>query len=223
VSESSGYYDVLRNEIEPLLPPSYSRVMDIGCGAGVTSKWLKQRRANVESVGVEIDVEAARQAGKVLDRVIVADIERDRDFINDFSGKIDLLLLLDILEHLQDPWSFLQRVKQVVNYKGCIIASLPNIRNMKVILPLVLDGQWRYSKSGLLDVTHLRFFTRRTILELFASAGLVVDRISPTGPVERNNVKSAAGAVAFVLNKATRGAITEFIAHQFLVRARKRP
>ena len=222
MSELGGYYDVLRSEIEPMLPKSYSRVMDIGCGAGVTSKWLKQRCSAVEAIGVEIDIDAARYAGDALDRVIVVDIERDKEFMGEFSGKIDLLLLLDILEHLQDPWSFLQRIKQVVNDQGCIIASIPNIRNVKVILPLVFGGQWRYSKSGLLDKTHLRFFTKKTILELFASAGLTVDMIAPTGPIERNNVKSVTGALAFVVNKATRGAITEFIAHQFLVRARKR-
>jgi len=89
-------------------------------------------------------------------------------------------------------------------------------------LPLVLLGQWRYGHSGLLDRTHLRFFTRKSILELFESAGLVVERIAPTGPIERRYIKSAAGALAFVLNKATGGATMEFIAHQFLVRARKR-
>jgi len=222
VSDLASYYNVLRSEIEPLLPLSYSRLMDIGCGAGVTSQWLKQRRASVEAIGVEIDIDAARQANQVLDRVIVVDIGRDLDFADEYSGKIDLLLLLDILEHLQDPWTFLDKIKRVVKDQGCVIASIPNTRNLKVILPLVLLGQWRYGHSGLLDRTHLRFFTRKSILELFESAGLVVDRIAPTGPIERRCIKSAAGALAFVLNKASGGATTEFIAHQFLVRARKR-
>jgi 2-polyprenyl-3-methyl-5-hydroxy-6-metoxy-1,4-benzoquinol methylase len=219
----NDYYSNLRTEIEPLLPTSYSRVMDVGCGAGVTSDWLKQRGSAAEFIGVETELGAVRQAEKVLDRVIRANIEQDLAFVDEYFEQVDLLLLLDVLEHLRDPWSFLRKIRGVVRAQGSVIASIPNIRNLKAIAPLIVRGEWRYGDSGLLDRTHLRFFTKKTILELFESAGLAVDMIVPTGPVEKNNVKSVAGSFAFLLNKAVGGAFTEFIAHQFLVRATKGP
>jgi 2-polyprenyl-3-methyl-5-hydroxy-6-metoxy-1,4-benzoquinol methylase len=221
VSDFDNYHNVLRREIEPLLPAAYSRVMDVGCGSGVTSSWLKQRCPGAEAIGVEADLDAAREAGKVLDRVIAVNVEQSLDFIDEYFERIELLLLMDILEHLRDPWTFLHKIKSVVKDRGCIIASIPNVRNLKVLMPLIIQGQWRYGDCGLLDKTHLRFFTKKTIVELFDSAGLVVDLIAPTGPIAKNNIRSAAGLLALVLNKATGGAFTEFIAHQFLVRARK--
>jgi 2-polyprenyl-3-methyl-5-hydroxy-6-metoxy-1,4-benzoquinol methylase len=138
VSDFANYYNVLRKEIEPLLPASYTRVMDVGCGSGVTSSWLKQRCPAVEAIGVEADLDAARQAGKVLDRVIAVNVEQSLDFIDEYFEKIELLLLLDILEHLRDPWTFLQKIKSVVKDQGCIIASIPNVRNVKVLMPLIV-------------------------------------------------------------------------------------
>ncbi len=221
MSNGLGYYNVLRSEIEPLLPAAYGRVMDVGCGAGVTSKWLGDRSA-AETVGVEANADAARLACGVLDRVIVADIEANTEFIDEYCEKVDLLLLLDILEHLQDPWAFVTKIKRVVTQRGAIIASLPNVRNVKVLLPLLLNGQWRYGASGLLDRTHLRFFTKKTMIDLFEGADLVVDAIVPTGPLRIDRVKSAAGSLAFAANKLALGAFTEFFAHQYLVRARRR-
>ena len=214
-----GYFETLRDEIEALLPESPSLVMDIGCGKGVTSQWLKQIRPNITTVGVEIDKSAAAVAASVVDTVLVADLDKGLDALDSYRGRIDLLLLLDVLEHLHDPWTRLQEFKTFLAPAGVVIASIPNVRNVKVLVPLLLKGDWQYQDSGILDRTHLRFFTRRTVLELFAGAGYEIQQIACTGPLQPGRIKSVSGQIAFFANLMLVGLLKDFIAHQYLVRA----
>lgn len=169
-AQMPGYFDTLRDEIEPLVPPNPSLAMDIGCGQGVTSCWLKRIRPNVTTIGVEIDPSVAAVAAAVVDSVLVADLNRGLDVLSGYEGRVELLLLLDVLEHLEDPWARLAEFKRLLAPGGVVIASLPNVRNIKVLGPLIFRGEWRYRSAGILDRTHLRFFTRRAALELFAGA-----------------------------------------------------
>lgn len=214
-----GYFDTLRDEIEPLVPASPAVVMDIGCGKGVTSHWLKQIRPNITTVGVEIDKSVAAIAASVVDTVLVVDIDKGMDALARYEGRIDLLLLLDVLEHLNDPWARLMEFKSLLAPSGVVIASIPNVRNLKVLGPLLVKGEWRYQSSGILDRTHLRFFTRRTVTDLFAGAGYEIQAIAATGPLQRSRVKSLSGGLAFVANKMLAGSLEEFVAHQYVVRA----
>ena len=213
------YFDTLRDEIEALVPESPSLVMDIGCGKGVTSHWLKQIRPNITTVGVEIDKSVAAVAASVVDTVLVADLEKGLEALDSYKGRVDLLLLLDVLEHLHDPWARLKEFKTFLAPAGVVIASIPNVRNFKVLLPLLMKGEWRYQDAGILDRTHLRFFTRRTVLELFAGAGYEIQKITRTGPLQPSRIKTVSGGVAFLANMMSAGSLRDFIAHQYLVRA----
>jgi len=213
------YFDTLRDEIEPLVPESPSLAMDIGCGKGVTSQWLKQIRPNITTVGVEIDKSVAAVAASVVDTVLVADLEEGLEALDGYKGRVDLLLLLDVLEHLHDPWARLKEFKTFLAPSGVVIASIPNVRNFKVLGPLLLKGEWRYQDSGILDRTHLRFFTRRTVVELFAGAGYEIQQIARTGPLQPSRIKTVSGGVAFLANVMSAGSLKDFIAHQYLVRA----
>jgi 2-polyprenyl-3-methyl-5-hydroxy-6-metoxy-1,4-benzoquinol methylase len=213
------YFDTLRDEIEPLVPESPSLAMDIGCGKGVTSQWLKQIRPNITTVGVEIDKSVAAVAASVVDTVLVADLEKGLEALDGYRGRVDLLLLLDVLEHLHDPWARLKEFKTFLAPSGVVIASIPNVRNFKVLGPLLLKGEWRYQDSGILDRTHLRFFTRRTVVELFAGAGYEIQQITRTGPLQPSRIKTVSGGVAFLANVMSAGSLRDFIAHQYLVRA----
>jgi 2-polyprenyl-3-methyl-5-hydroxy-6-metoxy-1,4-benzoquinol methylase len=157
----SGYFDTLRSEIEPLVPDNPAMAMDVGCGAGVTSRWLKQIRPNIVTIGVEIDESVASAAAAVLDAVLVADLNQGIGALAEYEGRIELLLLLDVLEHLLDPWARLMELKRLLAPGGVVIASIPNVRNLKVLAPLLFKGDWQYQTSGILDRTHVRFFTRR--------------------------------------------------------------
>lgn len=214
-----GYFDNLRDEIEPLLPASPSLVLDVGCGAGVTSRWLKQIRPGATTVGVEIDVAAAAVAATSLDTVLVTDLDRGLEALADYAGRVDLLLLLDVLEHLRDPWERLAQFRSLLTPRGVVIASIPNVRNLKVLGPLVMRGRFEYQSSGILDRTHVRFFTRSTILDLFSGAGYEVERMVCTGPLQSTRIKSFAGGAAFLANLLLAGSLRDFLAHQYVVRA----
>jgi 2-polyprenyl-3-methyl-5-hydroxy-6-metoxy-1,4-benzoquinol methylase len=214
-----GYFDTLRDEIEPLVPESPAVVMDIGCGQGVTSRWLKQIRPNITTVGVEIDKSVAAIASSVVDTVLVGDLDEGLEGLSSYQGRVDLLLLLDVLEHLQDPWSRLKEFKTLLAPAGVVIASIPNVRNLKVLGPLLLKGEWKYQSSGILDRTHLRFFTRRSVLELFSAAGFEIQELTFTGPLQRSRIKSLSGAIAFLANLILGGSLRDFVAHQYVVRA----
>lgn len=215
-----GYHDVLRDEIHCLLPDTFSVVMDLGCGTGTTSLWLKEKFPGVVAIGVESNIIAAEQASQVLDEIIMIDLDEDRRPLSKYNKSVDVLPVLDVLEHLVDPWSCLKEVTGLLSDQGVAIVSLPNVRNIKVLGPLLIGGQWKYVESGILDKTHLRFFTLRSMKQLLNSAGLEIDRIISTGPTRISHVKSFGGRLAWVANMLSLGLLEEFIAHQFIARER---
>jgi len=137
-----------------LIPESCQNVLDVGCAEGVTGKAIKERRPAVKVVGIEYDSDAANEARTVLDRVIVGDIESIE--LEYSEGPFDCILFGDILEHLLDPWSTLQKYKRLLDKNGCVVISIPNIQHYSVILDLI-KGSWSYRDRGILDITHLRF------------------------------------------------------------------
>jgi 2-polyprenyl-3-methyl-5-hydroxy-6-metoxy-1,4-benzoquinol methylase len=156
------------------LVPQAARVLEFGCATGYMTEVLKTRRdANV--TGVEISPDAARQAGRYADRVIVGDAEA-LDY-EDLLGTelFDAILFADVLEHLRDPATLLTRIRPFLEDEGVLVASIPNVAHGSVRLAL-LGGEFRYRELGLLDETHLRFFTRESIEDLFEQAGYVVRR-----------------------------------------------
>ena len=159
------YFAHARSEIASLLPPQCARVLEIGCGSGATLGWLRQDRPVAYSVGVEIAESAAQVARTHADEVFCLDFERAELPLED--KRFDVILCLDVLEHMVNPWAVVDRL--VSNYLvpgGTLVVSLPNVRHYSVVLPLLFQGQWAYEEAGLLDRTHLRFFTRKTAQSL---------------------------------------------------------
>jgi 2-polyprenyl-3-methyl-5-hydroxy-6-metoxy-1,4-benzoquinol methylase len=171
-----SYFGVARTEIAPLLPERMNRVLEIGCGAGATLKWIRGQRSVGYAVGIEMFAEVAKHAETIFDELLVGNVETMEFPETGF----DVIIALDVLEHLVDPWSVVKRLHGVLAPGGVIIASIPNIGHYSVSGPLVLSGRWNYANEGLLDRTHLRFFTRRTAIELLTCSGLVMDRIEYT-------------------------------------------
>ena len=168
----SQYFLHARGEISALVPPAASTILDVGCATGALGHMLKSRQACVVH-GIEPHEKAAAAASKKLDRVMVGFLEDCIDQLED--GYYDCIVLADILEHTLDPWTNLRRlVPKLSDDSGaCIVLSLPNAAHWSVVLPL-LSGQWQYHDSGILDHTHLRFFTPMAVGRLIRGAGLVV-------------------------------------------------
>lgn len=171
--KDQGYFSFVRREIQPLLPPSIGTVLEIGCGAGATLDWLRRDHGAAWTIGVELTGAAAEVARTRVDRIVVGDIEELELDVEPES--VDLILALDVLEHLRDPWSVVRKLHGLLKPGGIMISSIPNVAHYSVAMPLLLRGRWDYQQEGLLDRTHLRFFVERTAIELATTSGLVLD------------------------------------------------
>ena len=147
------------------------RVLDVGCATGNLAEVLAGRGCRV--TGIEIDPEAARQAEKHCERVIVGDVESLDLGAELDEAAFDVIIFGDVLEHLKDPLQTLRRFKPFLQTEGYVIASIPNIAHGSVRLAL-MQGRFRYRSLGLVDDTHLRFFTRETVEQLFDDAGFLI-------------------------------------------------
>lgn len=204
-----NYVGRAREEILPLLPQQCERVLELGCGSGATLAYLKRLKLSRWTAGVELHHETAAYARGQVDLVLDGNIEQiDLPFE---PGSFDVILCLDVLEHLIDPWRVLRAMKGFLSPNGVIIASIPNVRHASVVLPLLLQGRWEYAESGLLDRSHLRFFTRRTAIKLFESSGYRVDQVLSTG-VER-------GRPGWLPNLLTLTVLKPLLELQYLIRA----
>ena len=149
-----------------------ARVLEFGCASGYMSQALRDRRG-ATVVGVELDAEAAQLAGAYTERMLVGDAE-ELDLEAELgSERFDAIVFADVLEHLRDPAALLKRVRPLVAENGVVIASIPNVAHASVRLAL-LGGSFRYREQGLLDESHLRFFTREGIQDLFESSGYLI-------------------------------------------------
>ena len=162
------YYRWSRPDIQALVPRSARRILDVGCAAGALGQALKARQ-DCEVTGVETVPDAAEAARAVLDRVHLGDIALVASSLP--QSYFDCIVLADVLEHLVDPARVLAALRPLLAPGGQFILSIPNVRHWSVVRAL-LEGRWDYAEAGLLDRTHLRFFTRATIEELLRDVGL---------------------------------------------------
>jgi len=154
------------------LVPERTRVLEFGCATGYVSAELTNR-LGCTVTGVELSAEAAEEARHLCSRVIVGDAERlDLDAALG-QERFDVILFADVLEHLREPAALLARVRRFLGDGGSVVASIPNVAHGSVRVAL-LQGEWRYRPLGLLDDTHLRFFTRDGVQDLFEGSGYVV-------------------------------------------------
>ena len=153
-------------------------VLDVGCGGGATGRLIKQKFPGTKVIGIEINPRAADYARQFLDQVICAAID-DVDLAVEAPGAvISTVLLLDVLEHIYDPWRALARIRGWLAPGTRVLASVPNIRNLAVLDELAA-GRFQYAENGVLDVTHVRFFTRDELRRMFEETGFRVNKLEP--------------------------------------------
>jgi 2-polyprenyl-3-methyl-5-hydroxy-6-metoxy-1,4-benzoquinol methylase len=202
------YYNQEKPALIPLIADGPHRVLDLGCGAGMLGRALYAKGKAAAVIGVEIYPAAAQEAAKHYQHVHQGDLE---SLELDYQNYFDYVICGDILEHLKDPYAQVRRISQWLKKGGRVVASLPNIRNWKIIFDLVIHGQWEYADSGILDHTHLRFFTRKTSRKLFEDANLRVEhhQMLIRGPKKE------------LANWLTLGTLQEFLGRQVIIVARK--
>lgn len=165
-----GYFGHARQELVSLVDVEAKQILELGCGYGATGRAIKLRQdANV--IGLELDPEAAAIAETCIDQVVVADLDSYR--FEWEAGSFDTIIAGDVIEHLKDPWRVLSEIRRLLKPNGQVVVSIPNIANHDIIQQLA-NGVFNYTDAGLLDRTHLHFFTRKTFLATLMDAGLEV-------------------------------------------------
>ena len=211
-SKKEDYFNSTRWDLIRLIRNGNNKVLEIGCGTGNTGRALKENGKATEVIGVEIIPEIAKTAGTKLDKVICGDIEvLDLPYREYF----DYVIAGDVLEHLYNPWAIINKIKIYIKKGGYVIASIPNVRNWRILKDLILKGEWKYVSAGILDNTHLRFFTKKSIIELFKNNGFSEIRIIPAFKVKSKKNKFN------LINIFTFGLFEEFFTTQYIVKARK--
>ena len=178
-----------------MIPKNAARLIEVGCSSGALAREYKKNNHNCHYVGVEISPIYAELAERHCDTVLSLDIESavDDEFFRSLNA--DVWIFGDILEHLRDPWSLLRKIRKVIPDEGCVVACIPNAQHWSIQARLSC-GNFRYEDSGLLDRTHLRWFTRQTIVEMFEMTGFQVIDGSPrifNEPARENFLPSIRG------------------------------
>jgi 2-polyprenyl-3-methyl-5-hydroxy-6-metoxy-1,4-benzoquinol methylase len=173
---AGDYFCDAKPELLKLFDPRGLRILDAGCAAGGNGELMKAAGAR-EVVGIEVSPEAAAEARCRLDHVVVDDLA-NADLGLLAGEPFDVVMAIDVLEHLIDPAETLARLVKTLRPGGLFVASIPNVAHVWVIANL-LAGRWPQKDGGIFDRTHLRFFARRGMIELLTDAGLEVTRVQP--------------------------------------------
>lgn len=210
---STEYYELFRSELLPLIPDGNpgASVLDIGCASGKMLRHLRGRGYDT-TVGIELIPTVAERARQLAEVSAVHCLDIDLKGLPESIGNFDLVVVSHVLEHLRDPWSLLQRVADHLKPGGCVIGALPNLRHHTVTWNLLARGRFDYVDHGILDRTHLRFFTESSLRTLVQQAGLHLEALVP----------ELAGRKAKWISVASMGYLNAHLAYAYNFRCRKR-
>ncbi|MGC6431481.1 MAG: class I SAM-dependent methyltransferase [Jejuia sp.] len=167
-NKPKGYYDNIRQEMLRYLPENAKKVIDIGCGNGAFASVIKAQNS-AEVWGIEYMETHAIEAQSKLDKVFIGKCE---DFIEDLPDNyFDVIYFNDVLEHLAYPDEVLKVIKPKLSINGIVISSIPNMRFYKTFKRLLFQKDWRYDDHGVMDKTHLRYFTSKSIKRMYNELG----------------------------------------------------
>jgi len=204
------YYESKREDLIKFIPPDARHILDVGCGIGSLGQTLKSVKGRtVEVIGIECVSEIGEIASKTLDKVFIGDAEKINLPLSE--GYFDCIIYGDVLEHLLDPWELLKKHRPMLKKGGYVIASIPNIAHYRII-KMLKKKEWNYGDSGILDKTHLRFFTIKSIERMFKDADLKVVKIE--NKIGGSNLKK-------FLNKMLSNLLLDQITEQYVIVAKK--
>jgi 2-polyprenyl-3-methyl-5-hydroxy-6-metoxy-1,4-benzoquinol methylase len=177
--ETSDYFSHSRQEMLAFVPFHVRHVLELGCASGVFGANIKQRQ-NAEVWGLELDPAAAKLASKHLDRVLQGTLE---DHLGSLpSGHFDCIVCNDVLEHLPDPEAILRTLRRIMAPSAVLVGSIPNMRYFPVLFDLVWNADWHYGDYGVLDRTHQRFFTGKSLARTLRECGYQPQQIAGINP-----------------------------------------
>ena len=206
--KEASYFCNTCDDLAQLITGTDLRVLEIGCAAGATGKMLLETGKARWVTGIEYVPEYGEVARSVLNEVHIGNIE---DMVFSWNEKyFDCFVFGDVLEHINDPWGLLKRLRPFLADDGIAVASIPNVKHWPIISDLIFHDDWKYAEAGVLDITHLRFFTRKTAARLFRESGYSVQTVTPYFNGRRYSIP----------NKVTFGLFAGFLTQRWLMRMR---
>jgi len=181
------YYRGIRYEMLPFIPQGCNTSLEVGCGDGNFSVALQEQFQIKEAWGMELNEEVAELAKNKINKVLVGNAEVAVEALPDKF--FDLVVFNDSLEHLSDPWKFLNTIFDKLSPQGYVVASIPNVRHYKNLYKLIFKKQWHYEDSGILDRTHLRFFTQESIKEMFEQCRYNINTLQGINATRKKKIK----------------------------------
>ena len=174
------YFEGARKDFVEQLPVNpRAHILEIGCSNGNTGALALQMKKCGKYTGVEIHDEAAQKARGKITEVLIGDVEQMELPWEDQS--FDALILSEVLEHLVDPWKLLRRLHRYMKPGALVFASSPNVSHHRIIR-MLLKGEWNLTDDGIMDRTHLRWFTPGTFAAMFEDNGYEVLKVEPMSP-----------------------------------------
>jgi 2-polyprenyl-3-methyl-5-hydroxy-6-metoxy-1,4-benzoquinol methylase len=171
MSELNNYYNNNREEMLQFIPESYATVLEIGCGQGNFKHNLNN---SCEYWGVEQNEIIGKKAEDKLYKVIIGDFMKINKLLPDHY--FDLIICNDIIEHIDEYNLFFKILKKKMNTNANIIGSIPNVRFYSNLIRLIILKDWEYVNDGILDRTHLRFFTKKSLIRIFKNNNFSIEK-----------------------------------------------
>ncbi|MBK5721415.1 class I SAM-dependent methyltransferase [Dysgonomonas sp. Marseille-P4677] len=192
--KEEDYYFSERKELLKFISPKIERTLDVGCASGTFSEQLKNK-FDIETWGIEMVEEYALIAKEKLDYTLHGTFDEVYEKLP--KNYFDCIFFNDVLEHMVEPENCLKKVKQNLMPGKTVIASIPNIRYINILKNLILKRDWKYEDSGILDHTHLRFFTKKSIVRMFENCGYKINRIEGIRSISPYCLTSIINLLAF--------------------------
>lgn len=176
--EQTPIHEQHNPDLLQLIPIQSKKLIEVGCSSGALAREFKKISSDCWWLGIDIDPTYAEIAKRYCDKSLVLNIEDAADTFWEEAVNTDCWIFGDTLEHLKDPWAILKKIRENISKTGSVVTCIPNAQHWSLQAKLSI-GDFRYEKSGLLDRTHLRWFTRQTIIELFDQSGFQIEAGMP--------------------------------------------
>jgi SAM-dependent methyltransferase len=222
VVEQTPIHEFHNPDLLRMIPITSRNLIEIGCSSGALAREFKKQVPDANYVGIEIDAKYAELAKRFCNNTDVLNIENAGEgFWKNHSDK-DCWIFGDTLEHLQNPWLILKRINEILPAGGVVVACIPNAQHWSLQARLSI-GDFRYESDGLMDKTHLRWFTRQTIIEMFNQTGFLIEDGMPRifDEPQREKFLPTIGEMAKLAGADPQMAISDAIPLQYVIRAIK--
>lgn len=217
--KAKEYFSNIRLDIVSLIPMNpEQKILEVGAGTGNTLVYIKENNIAKEVMGVELmAMPGSNQENSLIDKFQIGNIENE--VILAPEQYFDIILCADVLEHLIDPWSAVDKISKYLKKGGLLIVSIPNLREWKTLFKIIFKGEFNYrADGGIMDRTHLRFFCKKNISSL-----LTTDHLKPIYNKPNFMLRAVPeGRKRKLMNLLSFRLIQDFLTVQYLFIAKKR-